>query len=72
MATAVRISDELANEVKKYSKIEHRSIAGQVEYWSRIGKCAIDNPDLSYGFIKDLLLNIEELDDGEKSEYKFG
>ena len=72
MPTAVRISDELANSAKKYSKVEHRSVTGQVEYWARIGKCAVDNPDLPYEFIKDLLVSIEELDSGEKSEFKFG
>ena len=72
MTTAVRISDGLANNAKKYSKVEHRSVTGQVEYWARIGKCAVDNPDLPYEFIKELLVSIEELDSGEKSEFKFG
>lgn len=72
MTTAVRISDELANNARKYSKVEHRSVTGQVEYWARIGKCAVDNPDLSYEFIKDMLISIEELDSGDNSEYKFG
>jgi len=72
MTTAVRISDELANNAKKYSKVEHRSVTGQVEYWARIGKCAVDNPDLPYEFIKELLVSMEELDSGEKSEFKFG
>lgn len=72
MTTAVRISDELASSAKKYSKVEHRSVTGQVEHWARIGKCAEDNPDLAYKFIKELLVGIEELDSGEKSEYKFG
>jgi len=72
MATIVRISDALANNAKKYSKVERRSVAGQVEYWARIGKCAVDNPDLPYEFIKELLVSIEELDSGEMSEFKFG
>ncbi len=72
MATAIRISEELVSEAKKYSRIDHRSITGQVEHWARIGKCAEENPDLPYNFIKDLLIGIEELDRGEKSEYKFG
>lgn len=72
MTTAVRISDELASSAKKYSKVERRSVTGQVEHWARIGKCAEDNPDLPYEFIKELLVAIEELDSGEKSEFKFG
>lgn len=72
MATAIRISEELVNEARKYSRIDHRSLTGQVEHWARIGKCAEENPDLPYNFIKELLIGVEELDHGEKSEYKFG
>ena len=48
MATAVRISDKLVNEAKKYSRVDHRSITGQIEHWAKIGKCAEENPDLTY------------------------
>ncbi|SMM99330.1 hypothetical protein SPONN_461 [uncultured Candidatus Thioglobus sp.] len=72
MATAVRISEKLTAEARRYAQIEHRSMTGQIEYWATIGKCAIDNPDLSFDFIKDVLVSVEELDCGEKSEYKFG
>jgi hypothetical protein len=72
MPTAVRISDELLNEAKKFSKIDHRSLTGQIEHWARVGKCAEENPDLTYALIKEILIGITELDQGEKSEYEFG
>ena len=72
MTTAVRVSGELVKEAKIYSKIEKRSITGQIEYWARIGKCAEDNPDLTYSLIKEILVGVAELDQGESSEYKFG
>lgn len=72
MATAVRVSDDLVNEARKYSKIDHRSLTGQIEHWAIIGKCAEENPDLTYDLIKKILIGIEELDRGEKSEYQFG
>ena len=72
MPTPVRISDELIAEAKKYSRIDHRSITGQIEHWAKIGKCAEENPDLTYSLIKEILIGIEELDQDEKSEYKFG
>lgn len=72
MATAVRISKELASEAKKYSHIDHRSVTGQIEHWAKIGKCAEENPDLTYRLIKEILMGIEELEQGERSEYKFG
>ena len=72
MATAVRISEELVSEAKKFSRIDHRSLTGQIEHWARMGKCAEENPDLTYSLIKEILIGVEELEQGEKSEYKFG
>jgi len=72
MATAVRISEKLVNEAKKFSRVDHRSITGQIEHWAKIGKCAEENPDLTYSLIKEILMGLEELEQGERSEYKFG
>ena len=36
MPTAVRISDNLLNEARKFSKIDHRSLTGQIEHWANI------------------------------------
>ena len=72
MATAVRISEELVKDAKKFSRVDHRSLTGQIEHWARMGKCAEENPDLTYSLIKEILIGVEELEQGEKSEYKFG
>jgi len=72
MATAVRISDKIIREAKLFSKVDNRSVTGQIEHWARIGKCAEENPDLTYSLIKDILFGLEELEKGESSEYKFG
>lgn len=72
MALAVRISEKLVHEAKKYSKIDHRSLTGQIEHWARIGKCSEENPDLTYELIKEILIGIEELELQEKTEYSFG
>lgn len=72
MATAVRISEGLVAEARKFSRIDHRSLTGQIEFWARIGKCAEENPDLTYSLIKEIFVGVEELERGEKSEYKFG
>ncbi|RLB63315.1 MAG: hypothetical protein DRG80_01290 [Deltaproteobacteria bacterium] len=72
MPRAVRISDDLANDAGKFSKIDHRSLAGQIEHWARIGKCAEENPDLTYDLIKEIFIGIEELNQGERTEYQFG
>jgi len=72
MATAVRISEKLFNDAKKFSRIDHRSLTGQIEHWARMGKCVEENPDLTYSLIKEILIGVEELEQDEKSEYKFG
>lgn len=72
MATAVRISDKLVDEAKRYGRIDHRSLAGQIEHWARMGKYSEENPDLPYSLIKEILIGLDELDQGERSEYKFG
>jgi hypothetical protein len=71
VATAVRISEKLVNEARKFSRVDHRSITGQIEHWAKIGKCAEENPDLTYSLIKEILMGLEELEQGERSEYKF-
>ena len=72
MTTAVRVSDELVREARIFSKIDQRSLTGQIEHWAKIGKCAEENPDLTYNLIKDILIGLVEFEQGESSEYKFG
>lgn len=72
MTTAVRVSEDLVKEAKIYSKIDKRSLTGQIEHWARIGKCAEQNPDLTYSLVKEILIGIAELEQGELTEYSFG
>ena len=55
MSCAIRISDEEYQAAKKAAKVEHRSIQGQFEFWAKIGRCALENPDLPIEMIKELL-----------------
>ncbi len=72
MTTAVRVSQELVREAKIFSKIDKRSVTGQIEHWAMIGKCAEENPNLTYSLIKEILIGLVELEQGESSQYKFG
>jgi len=72
MAIAVKLSDEIVSEAKISSKVLNRSIAGQIEHWAKLGKCAEENPDLTYDLIKEIFIGLAELKQGEKEEYKFG
>jgi hypothetical protein len=57
MGIAIRINEEVYNEAKKTARAECRSIPNQIEFWAKIGKCALDNPDLPVEFIRDLLIS---------------
>lgn len=56
MGRLVRINDALNKEVRTRACAERRTIARQLEFWERMGKAALDNPDLPTEFIKDLLI----------------
>lgn len=60
MSTTIKLSDDLINEAKRYAAVYSRSTPKQIEYWSRIGKIAEENPDLPYSFIQDILLAQQE------------
>lgn len=66
--STIKLSDELINEAKKFAVIYHRSVPKQIEHWSRIGKIAENNPDLSYSFIMDIL---EAQNEEDSEPYEF-
>ncbi|HFE37637.1 MAG TPA: hypothetical protein ENK06_04340 [Gammaproteobacteria bacterium] len=72
MATTVKLSDKLVSEARRFGAVYSRSTPKQIEYWFRIGKIAEENPDLSYAFIREILIAQEEVKEGELSEYQFG
>jgi hypothetical protein len=56
MSMPVRIDEFLYEDAKRHAKAESRTIAGQIEFWAKIGKVALDNPDLPADFVRDLLI----------------
>ena len=72
MLSTVRVSENLIHEALIYGKVGNRSVEDQIGYWIRIGKCAEENPDLTYDLIREILIGIEELEYGKCSEYTFG
>ncbi len=72
MARAVKISEALVAKATVYAKSFHRSTAGQIEYWAKIGQLAEENPQLPYSFIRDTLLGLDELKAGQVEPYVFG
>lgn len=59
MAT-VKLSKDIISEAKIMSKALNRSLAGQIEHWAKIGRLAEENPDLTYEFIKNILIGQQE------------
>ncbi len=72
MAKAVKVSDDLFEKAKIKSKIFKRSIAGQIEYWAKIGQMVEENPDLPLPFIQDILIGREQIKAGQGTPYIFG
>jgi len=71
MATAVKLSENIVSDAKIMSKALNRSIAGQIEHWAKIGKIAEENPDLTYEFIKNILIAQQEALAGNLEKYSF-
>jgi len=65
MTVSVKLTDSLVEQAKRYAAIEHRSVPKQIEYWSRIGKIAQENPDLPFSMIRDILIADQEEPVGE-------
>jgi hypothetical protein len=67
MSMPVRIEPDLYNRAKKEAAVEHRTIAGQIEFWAQVGRACIDNPDLPVNFVIDSLASLETPEKDKKS-----
>jgi hypothetical protein len=70
MSRSVKISENLYEAAKVEAKKERRTIEAQVEFWIKVGRAAIDNPDLPASFIADSLASLSETRPGMRFEYK--
>ncbi|SMM98662.1 hypothetical protein SPONN_2698 [uncultured Candidatus Thioglobus sp.] len=50
------MNDELYNQAKIQAKAEFRTVPAQIEFWARIGRTAMNNPDLSIDMVEKLLI----------------
>ncbi len=61
MATvSMRIDEALVNEARAAAKAEFRTVQGQIEFWAKVGRAALDNPDLPASFIAESLMGLAE------------
>lgn len=69
--TSITVSEKIAQAATIQAKVFNRTLDGQINYWAKIGKIAEENPDLSFAFIKDLLIAREEALVGDTEPYLF-
>ena len=60
---SVRIDEALVEAARASAKAEFRSVQGQIEYWAKLGRAALDNPDLPVSFISESLMSLAEPQD---------
>ena len=70
MSRSVKINDDLYEAAKVEARKERRTIAAQIEFWVKLGRGAIDNPDLPTSFIADSLASLSEPRPAKQPQYK--
>jgi len=60
MGVPVRIDEVLYEQARTEAQVEHRTIAGQIEYWAMVGRASLDNPDLPVTFVAEALASMRE------------
>lgn len=69
MTVNIRLSEAIVIQARHHAQVQHRTVPKQIEYWSRIGKIAEENPDLPFSVIREILVADQEEAAGE---YQFG
>jgi len=57
---SVRIDGSLVTAARAAAKAEFRTLQGQLEFWAKVGRAALDNPDLPASFIAESLMSMAE------------
>ena len=62
MATTVRIpvEEDFCEQARLATAAENRTVSRQIEHWARIGRAALENPDLPASFIDEALTSLGE------------
>ena len=57
MTTAIQIDDELYTAAQQTARAEYRSPDAQIMFWAKLGKVALENPNLPIDFIMEILIS---------------
>jgi hypothetical protein len=60
---SIPIDQQLYEQAQHKARLEHRSTAEQIEFWAKLGRAALENPDLPVSFIEQSLLSLMESHD---------
>ena len=69
MSGNVKLPENLVDSARQKGAVERHSAPKQIEYWSQIGKIAVENPYLPFSVIREILVADQE---EAVDEYKFG
>lgn len=62
MTLAIEISETLYSAAKLAAEKDGYSVSEQVEYWAKVGKACIENPDMPVNFIIDSIESLKTKD----------
>jgi hypothetical protein len=69
MAIEIKLCNKIVFEANVVAKVFKRSVADQIEHWIKIGQLAEENPNLTYEFIKNILIAQQEVDSNKLEKY---
>ena len=72
MAATIKISDPVMLALRRASALHNRSIAGQAEFWMRLGRAVERNPDMTLIRVEQALqglLDPSELNGDEQEQF---
>lgn len=75
MAATLKISDADMAQLRQAAALHNRSIAGQAEYWMRLGRAVERHPEMTLGRVEralEGLLDSRELSDAEQEQFLDG
>jgi hypothetical protein len=71
-SSTVRLDSELVERAASVGKIFGPSTAKQIEHWAKIGEMMEDNPELSYEFVRHVIISNAEKEAEKLEGYHFG
>ena len=60
----IRIDAELYEAARNTAAAEFRTVPAQIAFWAKVGRAALDNPELPVEFVRDILI-AKQLDERE-------